>query len=170
MNFASFDANCAFLSPPSDPLFLAILKLRVWVGDMDEFTFKLYTLAKMRSMAFYKRLKPALVEVIEKGIIGKLTPLSFWALCEAHGLSIRVVHGRMFYDCGKPTAMWHGGKMKRIWSVDRFELKPLKPLCSISYYSLADLRLMSDLLDIEVGTKSVMYLEIQKRIADAISN
>ena len=168
MDFSSFMENCLLLSPPIDPLFLALLKLRVWTTNMDELAFKLDTLSRLRNMAFYKRLKPALVEGIEKGLLGSFTPLSFWATCEAHGLSVRIVQPRIFYDCGTPKVMWRRGKLLRLGNDDLFELKPVKPLYAISYYSLADLREMSVKLGLDTGTKAMMYSGIQKKIAGVV--
>lgn len=178
MDFASFQANCAFLSPSVDPLFMAVLKLRVWVGDMDELAFKLDTLAKLRTMPFYKRFNAALVETIEIGLLGRMTPLAFWALCEAHGLSVRVVNDPVFYDCGKPKVMWRKGRLSTIGYEGVFYAceKPtvmwrrgrLMPLYAITYYTLADLRLISTQLKIASGTKASMYSEIQKKISDAL--
>ena len=180
MDFASFQANCTFLSPPADPLFLAILKLRVWVGDMDEMTFKLSTLTKLRNMTFYMRFNAALVDAIEMGLLGKMNPISFWALCEAHGLSVRVVQDPVFYDCGQPTVMWRKGKLTRIGYDGAFYDcgKPtfmwrrgtFKPLySSLSHYTLSDLRSISSQLKIPPGTKGAMYDEIQKKISEALS-
>jgi len=165
MDFAAFQENCRFVARPVDPLFTPLLWIRVWVGDIDELAFKLDTLTKLRTMAFYKRLKPALVEDIEKSLLGNFTPLSFWATCEAYGLSVRVVKDRMFYDCGAPTVMWRRGKLLRLGNDDLFEMKPLKPLFAVSYYSLADLKEMATKLGVGLGTKSIMYLEIQNKIS-----
>jgi hypothetical protein len=166
MEFAAFVDNCRFLSPPMDPLFVAIMKLRVWIGDMDELSFKLETLTKLRSSTFYKRLKPALVEEIEKGMgLGALTPLSFWAMCEVHGVGLRVVASNYYYDCGVPKMMWRRGKLLRLGDTTAlFELKPLKPLYAISYYSLAELDDMACKLGTCRGKKTVMYEAIKEKI------
>ena len=166
MQFADFEKNCVFLSPPVDPLFQILLKLRVWVGDMEELAFKLATLTKLRTKPFYKRLKPSVVERIENGFLRNFTPLSFWAACAAYDLSVRVVLFPMYFDCGEPAVMWRNGKLQRMGEISLFELQPLKPLYAISHYKVADLKEIAAKLGLDENTKTEMYATIQTKVAE----
>jgi hypothetical protein len=166
MQFADFEKNCAFLSPPLDPFFQILLKLRVWVGDMDELAFKLATLSKLRTKPFYKRLKPSVVERIENGLLSNFTPLSFWAACTLYDLNVRVVQSPYYLDCGEPNVMWRNGKLQRTCSIGLFQLQPLKPLYAISHYKVADLKAIAGQLGVHESTKTEMYANIQGKLAE----
>jgi len=137
---------------------------------VDETECKLASLDALRKSTVYKRLKLKTVDIVavERTLVQDfLTPLSFIVLCALYEIDIVVVCDRFYCKCGSPKYAIRRDKIIRLPDLsDLYELNPIKPLYSISHYTLADLVRLGTQLNIahEKQKKQEIYDNVSRRV------
>jgi len=149
-----------------DPLLLLLSRLRVMPLPVDENDSKLASLDALRKSNVYKQLKLKHIDIldVERTLVQDyLTPRSFLVLCALYEIDIVVICSRYYWSCGSPKYAIRRDKIIRLPDLsDLYELNPIKPLYSISHYTLPDLQIIATQLNIphEKQKKTEIYITV----------
>jgi hypothetical protein len=151
-------------------LLVCLLKMRVFSNYSNPRQFKQASLESLTSTHKHvlKRQK------LDAGaaaalLVGPLTPKGLRLLCDLYDVSLRVVLGRLYFQCGDAPARCFSpdceGELQDVGAL--FELvNPDKPLFAVSYYSKDELVDLAARLDVnpQPKTKVEAYEKVLQKI------